>query len=106
MPKTKILYQDNTQLITLVGLQDEISGSFLNAATMTVTLLDQNGQQVPNLIGITMSYVADSNGNYQGIVDAAFDPPIGGGYVLVIDADTGGAHLHVELQAEVQVRTS
>lgn len=106
MAKTKIFYQDNTQLVQLLGLQDEISGAFQNAATMSATLLDQNGNEVPNCIDIAMSYVAGSNGNYQGIVSAAFEPPVGGGYVLVIDADSNGAHLHVELQAQVQVRTS
>lgn len=104
VPKRIVLYQDNTQKINVYGLQDD-TGAYLNDATMTATLLDPNRNEVPGCIDVSMVYVTASNGDYSGQVDATFSPSVGTEYVLVIDGDQGGAHLHVELPTDVKVRS-
>lgn len=101
-----VFYQDNTQQVRIQGLQDVVTGAYMNVATVTATLLDQNGAQVPGCIGVTLAYEASSNGYYSGLVGPILAPAIGGGYVLVIEGDQGQAHLHLEVPASVETRTS
>ena len=101
-----VLFQDNTQRIQLHGLRDADTGVFINGASLTATLLDQNRNQVAGLIGVAMPYVSGTNGNYQGTVGASFAPPVGTNYTLIIDGDQGISHLHMEITAAVRVRTS
>lgn len=104
-PSKFILYQGNTQVIQLIGLQDFISGNFLNAATIVGTLQDENGTDIPECTNITFTYVTASNGNYNGIFgDNNFNPAIGTGYTLVIDGNQGGSYIHLELLVEIQAR--
>jgi hypothetical protein len=104
VPAKLILFQNNTQVVQLFGLRDT-SGNFLNAGTLQATLHDQSGNNVPGLVNITLTNVASSNGDYTGTVGAAFSPSVGTEYTMVIDGDASGAHIHLELPAEVRVRT-
>lgn len=63
------LYRDNDNLITLDLLKNEISGSYLNAATVTARVLDAGGTQV--IAPQALSYVGGSNGKYQASLDKA-----------------------------------
>ena len=105
-PIRVVMYQDNTQSLTIIGLQDTVTGNFWNTATVTATLVDQDGNQVPGCVGVTLNYIPLSDGQYQGIVGAGgFSPEIGGGYVLIVDADQNPSHGHWEFQTEIQART-
>lgn len=103
---TQVLYAQNTQVVVVQGLQDFLTGNFLNAAILTLTLLDQNGVQVPGCINVGFAYVAASNGNYQAVFgDESFNPPVGSGYKLVIDGNDGSGNIvHLERTAQVQAR--
>jgi hypothetical protein len=105
-PPKQILYAQNTQVIQVTGLLDYLTGNFLNAAALTLTLRDENGNEVPECSGIPFTYVAGSNGDYQAIFgDENFDPEIGSGYILVVDGDAGGGSIiHLEFVAVVQSR--
>lgn len=104
----KIIYQGNTQLFTLTGLQDKVTGDFINNnGTLQVTLVDDQGTSVPGCIEIVMSYLSGTDGNYQGIFgDSDFYPPIGTGYTLLVDGEESGSYIHLELLAEIQSRKS
>lgn len=105
LPAKMTLYQDNTQLVRLFGVQDQQTLAYWGAgATMNGTLFDQAGNPVPGLQNIAFVYQVGSVGNFFGPVGAAFVPPVGGGYVLIIDGDNGGSHLHLEIQVEIQAR--
>lgn len=59
-------YISNDNVLTLVGLKNSVSGAYLNAATVTVTLMDSEGFEVAGEAWpVTMSYVASSDGNYR-----------------------------------------
>jgi len=103
-------YRGNTQVLTLKGLHsggDETTGTqvFQNAATVTATLNDQNGNPVTGFNGVTLAYVSGSNGWYQYTVPSSFNPAVGYNYTLIVDADIGVGHLHREYPANVEVAT-
>lgn len=99
-----ILYQNNSQFIQLTGLQDQ-TGAFINNATLTGTLFDPFGNQVPGAVGLTGVYQVGSNGNYQfQISGASFDPPIGSGYSFVISGTVSGSQYQTTIQCLVQAR--
>ena len=104
IPIKLVMTQNNTQLIQLSGLRDS-DNNFVNNATMSASLIDPNREPVNNCTNISMSYVASSNGDYQGTVPATFEPLLGSSYTLIIDADNGSAHLHLEIPTEIKVRT-
>lgn len=96
-----VFYQKNTNEVLLEGVQDKDTLAFWNVASMTGQLFDQNGNVV--LGPFLMNYIANSNGNYEGIAGGAtFDPPVGSGYVFEIDGDNAGVHLNIRRPAEVQ----
>lgn len=100
------LYQGNTGQVLVNGLQDN-DGNYLNAATLTATLLDQNRTVVAQLQNIPLAYVPNSNGDYLGNVDVPFTPVVGSEYTTIIDGDSGAeSHFHLEVPTEVKVRTN
>ena len=85
-----ILYPANKNVLNVTGLKDE-TGGFVNNAVITASLLDPTGAHVPGLDAIPLTYIAQSNGNYQGIVAAsAFSPAPGTGYILQLVITVGG----------------
>lgn len=107
-PPKQTLYAQNTQVVQVTGVQDALTGSFIDTMVMTLTLFDQNGNPINECDGVAFTYVPASNGNYQAIFgDEAFDPPVGSGYKLVIDGNDGSGNiLHLELTAQVVARQS
>ncbi len=103
----KILYTNSSQYIELAGLKDQSTNpaTYMNSATVLGTLKDPKGVPVTGLTAITGVYQSASNGTYRLPVNAAtFNPPIGGGYVLVITATQNGNTLYVEYPIKIQVR--
>jgi len=63
------LYIDNDNVLTLVGLQNSVDSSYLNAATVDVTLVDSDDTELTGETWpLTMAYVAASDGNYRAIL--------------------------------------
>jgi len=69
-----ILYVDNTNTVTLDGLQNSITAAYINDATVTLTIEDSDGVEVTGETWpLTMSYVATSDGNYRVAIDAVLE---------------------------------
>lgn len=106
-PAKLILYAGNTQAIELNGLQDALSLDYLNAATITATLVDDQGNQVPGCVNISLAYQASTNGNYVGTFgDTNFQPVDGTGYTLIITGSQDGGYIQLNMLVEVQNRQS
>ena len=106
MSEKKILYQNNTQLVELFGVKDDTTGNFWSTGTITGTLLDQLGNQVPNFVNLPFTLQTGGTGNYFATVPSTVVPNVGDGYLLVVDGDQGGSHLHLEIPVEVRARKS
>jgi hypothetical protein len=108
-PNIIYLYPDNTQVIEIEGLQDSVSGDFLDAAAVAATLFDDHGNADPVLNNIDMVYQAGTNGVYIGIVPATFQialPVPQSGYSLQITATQGSAQAQWTIPVHVRARTS
>lgn len=87
MPRAYVIFQDNDTLLEVKNLQDSSDDTYLNAATVTAVVKDETGTNVTGqTMPIAMSYVASSNGTYQGILDSTLD---------LVNGDCG----HVEVTA-------
>ncbi len=106
IPSIVYLHPENTQPIEVQGLQDKISGSYLNGASVTATLLDDRGNPDPVLNNLPMAYLTDTNGNYLGIVPDTFSAALGSGYTLQITANQSGTQALWSIPAKVQLRNS
>lgn len=91
--EAQILFFGNDNLIELRGLKNEVAGTYLNAATVTVTLKDSDGDNVAGASWpMTMSYVASSNGIYRATLPSTLSVVEDGRYTAVV-AVNGGAGL-------------
>jgi len=82
-----ILLYKNDNLIEVDELKDEVSGDFLNLATVTAILKDSAGAAIGSTI--TLTYVSSSNGKYQGTVPDDLIVNLGDRITAEITADSG-----------------
>ena len=104
IPTIIYLFPQNTQVLSIEGLIDEISGEYPNSATVSATLYDQNNNPDSVLNNIGLSYVPDTNGNYEGVVPDTFNPCLGSGYTLQYTANQGGIQAVISVPAQVKLR--
>jgi hypothetical protein len=77
-------------LLKVSGLKNEATGAYLNSATLTATLYDTGGTEiVGETWPISLSYVADSDGIYQGNLKDTLTLAPGDVVKIVIVADDG-----------------
>lgn len=71
----EILYDQNDMLLELKGLKDELDATFINNATVGVTLTDEiTGAQIAGAVWpLSLVYVASSNGDYRATLAADLD---------------------------------
>lgn len=97
----------NTNLLTLEGLKDHITGSYINDASVEVTVKDKNGTAVTGQTWPEpMDYVPGSNGNYRAVIehDVAFTAKQK--YYAHIDANAGAERIgHWEFEFKPLKRT-
>ena len=89
--QTQTVYIRNDNLLRLVGLQNIDGESYQNAATVTVTIKDRagvllTGQDQP----ISLAYVADSNGEYSGLLYKELEWELNEPYIAEVKAVSGG----------------
>jgi len=103
-----IMNPGNTHTINVAGVLDGTTLNFWNAsASISGTLVDQNGNPVPECTNVPIPYVPNTNGIFQASFgDFNFQPIEGTQYTLIIDGIQNGVTLHVEALVEVAVRSS
>jgi hypothetical protein len=107
VPSKITLYQLNDQYLEIDGLADGLTTTVINTAVVTATLKDSTGASVSGLTNLSLTYVASSSGVYRGLIEDTFNPAIGGGYTLYIDAVDGGVNKgHWEIPVVIKVRKS
>lgn len=104
LPTVLYLYPQNTQVIQITELQDQVSGQFLTQASVMATLYDRRGNPDPVFNNIQLFYVPGTDGTYQGQIPAAFNPSLGGGYKVVLIANQSGIQAEYTIPAIVQLR--
>lgn len=82
------IYIDTTTLVTWDKMRDEQTEEYENSATVSAVLLDEDEVQVSGS-AITLSYVASSNGRYQGNFPAGLSLTLGAMYLAKLTAVSG-----------------
>ena len=62
------LFWRNDGYVIIDGLSDFATGLFVNDATLTLALKDQQGQAITGATAISMTYKTDSDGTYLALV--------------------------------------
>lgn len=105
MSNITILYVGSDNVIEVAGLQNELSGAFLNSVTVTVTLKDAAGSNVTgDSWPKTMTYLTGSNGVYRATLGYALSLTAGIRYTATIAAN-GGAGLRAQWDIECIARS-
>lgn len=86
------VYVGNDNILELRGLRDEITGVWVNNATVTITVTGAAGAVAGESWPKDMSYVIDSDGVYRTTLGAAAQIVDGGRYEAVIDVVVSGLH--------------
>ena len=88
MPLT--LYLSNDNVLELTGLINTVTNTYLNSATVTVTLVDNADVEVSGETWpLTMTYVAASDGKYRATLTDSLSIIGGTRYTAKIAADSG-----------------
>lgn len=91
-----ILKRGNDQIVSMTGLRNTKTGTYLNDATVKASLFDSKWQPLPYFQDAQMAYVPGSNGNYQWQVEGSqMMLPKGTEYSLVFTAEQGGLNYRV-----------
>lgn len=88
-----ILDDDSDNLVRLEGLNKKVGGveTYVNNATVQVTeLKDSDGVSVPGFSAFSMSYVAASNGDYEGVLSVSVDLDAETDYTATVVATADG----------------
>ena len=108
---TAIAYVANTNNLELNGLKSDLENTFINDATVLVTIYDNTGTEVSGVTWpLQMTYVLASDGNY--VLGLTHDLPLVNGklYKAFIDADGSDSNTerygHWEFSFKAQTRTS
>ena len=103
-----IVYVANTNVIELIGLKSAIEDEYVNDADVLLTTVrDSDGVEVSGQsFPWTMDYVADSNGDYRGILQDGLEIENGKTYTAIIDVDAGPDRIgHWEFPFTPKTRT-
>ena len=103
----EILYDENDHVVEIRGLENETTGENLNAATVSCTLKDADGNNVTGQSWpTTMTYVTDSAGVYRATLAYGLALTPGGRYTLDLDVNAGaGLRGHWEVPCVCRVRS-
>lgn len=87
----EVIYYLNDMLLELTGLQDLVDDSYVNDATVAVTLTD--GTSGEEIVGetwpLTMPYVSGSDGNYRGTLVSTLTLTLGQRVIADVTVDAG-----------------
>ena len=104
----KLIYLNNDNLLSVSGLKNASSGSYMNNATITATIKDSGGVNVSGqTFPVTLTYLADSDGNYHATLENTLSMADGTIYKATISA-TSSSGLYAEWEMEIKAtkRTS
>lgn len=81
------IFVNSDTLIELAPLQRTATGAYVNTATVVMTLKDADEAVV--VADVSLPYVADSDGKYQGTLQNTLSLTVGAKYFLEVTATVG-----------------
>ena len=99
-----ILLIANSNTLELLGLRNNITGSYINTATVAASLETLRGVSV-QAEPIVLTYVADSDGCYRALLDADISIENNTRYKLTMTAQGEGLKATWEDYIQAKIRT-
>lgn len=96
------IYVRNDNSVFVTGLRNSSDDSYINDATITFTVYDDKCEQLTGAIGVSMTYVSASNGNYRGILQSTVDLVAGKTYDVVIVSSNYDIRIEMKQTAEIR----
>src|SRR6266481_40142 len=93
-------------IVRLDALTNASSGAYINNATVTFTLKDATGAVVGGLAGVSMPYVAASNGRYEGTIPNGTSLALNAFYTIEVTAIAGALQIFRKLSCIAKYRSS
>ena len=101
------IYRGNDNLVeNPTPMTRSSTGAYVNDASVTMTLKDSNGDAVVGASALSLAYVSDSNGRYQGTLPSSLTLTAGATYTLEITATSGSTTAFWTLSVNVVNRSS
>lgn len=97
-----MLHIRNDNSVYISGLRNSSDESYINDAAVTFTVYDDACTQLTGAIGVSMSYVAASNGRYRGVVQSTVDLVDGKEYTIVVTSSN--YDFRVEMKQTAAIR--
>lgn len=98
-----ILYENNDMVLEIIGLKNVTTGAYINNATVSVTIYKEDGSQEANgTWPLSMSYVANTRGNYRTVIGGYLDLTEGEKVDVVISAN--GSGIEAEFNCNVKIK--
>jgi len=106
MSSIKAIFKDNDMVLEVSDITNDTTGVHINDATVTATIKDSTGADVSGIaFPITLSYVANSDGVYRGLLPAELVLTSNARYKAIIDAVSGsGSKAHWEVDLVCKIR--
>ena len=103
---SKKMYVSNGHKLTVDQLRDT-DDQYINTATVEATIIDSAGNEVEGQTWpLSLSYVEDSDGKYEGILDNTIELQSGENYTLIVDTVDGDSVGHWELAVKAVKRVN
>jgi hypothetical protein len=101
----EVLSINSSNLVRLDLLTNASTGTYINNATVTFSLKDASGNIIGGLSGVSMSYIASSNGRYEGTVPNSTTLTLNALYTIEITATSGALVLFRRLSCVAKYRS-
>lgn len=98
MAQLHLLFINNDTIVELDTLVDASDGTFVNDATVTADVDTLEGDSIAS--GISMAYVASSDGKYQGTIQDTLSLVVNQFYLITVTAIKAGTKGTWELKAQ------
>lgn len=87
----EVIFYKNDMLVWLKGMKNPLTDEFINDATCTAVVKDKYGANVGGQTWpVDLNYVAASNGEYVGILDAGIALNVGDRGTVEVTIDVAG----------------
>ena len=101
----KTIYIGNDTSVSLNGLTNKTLGTYINNATGTITISDENGDTVSGVtFPLSLAYVANSDGDYVATIDSTLSLTEGKIYNGTVDVSVGSVDAQWKIQLMAQIR--
>ena len=102
----EVIYDGNTNAVFIDGLRNSATNTYVNDATVQLTLVDADDVEVTGETWpVSGTYLSGSDGDYQAVISTSASLTVGRKYTAKVTATSGGVTGYWEIPVVVRRRT-